>query len=290
MKLKIFRKTDKDSIRLLVGNFSDYHLRYKYLTERIQEKAFFFAEPCVVGDIILWRTPLKGKIMSYKEMSKKEQDISMMQFEKSFNELFNNLNKSEEKKRKIKYYFTIPAQSDIYIVENATNKHIVITQWGCELDKGKRQSLNIKKFIDKNIKKQKEDKLRQNIKKIPEILTIPDNPNDFEFAMGKWKSSSNLVSTLTDEPVELFFEFDKQGKGKLTLAEESGNKCTAPLQLKLKKRTLYIEQLDIAKCKNNTQYVKYNMKCISDNNNVAKCTAETDNGDKIIEFSLKHLK
>ena len=294
--MQTLKKTNKDSIRLLIGNFNDYTLRYKYLIEQIKEKAFFFAEPYIAGDIILWRTPLKGKIVAYKNLSKQEQDNTILQFEKLLNELINKLQQNNKLNHKNENYFIIPSQSDIYVIENDLNKTIIITQWGSEPDDGKQQAINIKTFFEENIIKQKEEIKKRRIEIPPpqpiyekvEEFIIPDKPKDFKFAMGKWKSTSNLQNSRTNEAVELFFEFDITGKGTITMLEAGGNKCIGPLQLRLEQKTLHIEQLDVAKCDDNQNYVKHNIKCISDDNNIARCIAETNDGNKIIEFNLEH--
>ncbi len=310
--MQTIKKTDKDSIRLLVGNFNDYILRYKYLYNQIKEKAFFFAEPYLAGNIILWRTPLKGKIIPFGKLQKNEKDKTIFQFDVFYKELCKKLNQNTKLINEINNCFIIPSESDIYVIENDLSKNIILTQWGSEFDERKATPFNVKSYFEEiienqkeKIRKQKEEKRKQEEKRRreeerkkqapkpisqPEVLLIPDAADDFEFAMGKWKSTSDLRSTLSEESVELFFEFDKKGKGTLTLLEESGNRCFAPLQLRLEKKVLHIEQLDVAKCENDSFYIKNNIKCVSDDNNVAHCVTETSSGDKIVEFTLEHLK
>ena len=331
--MQTIKKTNKSSIRFLLGNNNEYSLIYKYLTNKINENAFFFAKPYIVGNTILWQTPLEGKIIPFVKLSKNEQENISFKFEKSFNELTKKIKHNTKFDDKIENYFVVPSLSDIYIVENELTKNIIITQWGSKTDDDNFPYVNIKNIITdfiikkkneirikkeqeririekeqeririkkeqeriemekerERIRKLEEEEMRKKVEEQSDVLKIPDTHTDFKFAMGKWKSTSDLQKAGTKEPIELFFEFDISGKGTLTLLEKSGNKCVAPLQLSLKNKTLHIEQLTEAICENNSKYVKHTIKCVSDDNNVAHCTAETKSGSKIVEFTLSHIK
>ncbi len=148
--------------------------------------------------------------------------------------------------------------------------------------------------------KAKIDSLRREIDKLLQLcdstsnndeseLVIPDNPKDFEFAKGRWKSSSDLHNLLTKESIELFFDFEKDGTGKLTMREADGNLCYASLTLSTDKKILNIVQDESAKCIDGLNYEIYEFQCVQTGKGAAQCRAETSANKKVIDFTLKRV-
>jgi hypothetical protein len=123
--------------------------------------------------------------------------------------------------------------------------------------------------------------------KIDSALVIPKNPKDLTFAEGKWKSSNDLVSTIDKKHVQLFFDINKSGKGKLTLVEENGTKCMADIKVSFETGKLIMNQLGNALCPNNKYYYPYQFECVQGNNNEADCKAkQKDSNSDVIHFKL----
>ncbi len=118
-------------------------------------------------------------------------------------------------------------------------------------------------------------------------LNIPDSATNVCFAAGKWKSSNNLRNDKTGKSIMLFFEFDCSGKGKITLVEDNGNKCSADLQAKYEGGLLKFEQKDKTLCEDNTFYRPYKFECKRGENGVAKCKAKNkETNADVVDFEL----
>lgn len=123
-----------------------------------------------------------------------------------------------------------------------------------------------------------------------ENLIIPDDAQDFEFATGLWKSTSDLTNSLSNEPVELYFQFNNDGTGEVTFLEADGNKCYSDLTLALVDNSLTFTQTGEALCEDSERYLVHTFVCKSEDNNVANCVATTSDGDDLIEFTLERVK
>lgn len=121
-------------------------------------------------------------------------------------------------------------------------------------------------------------------------MVIPEDPTDFEFAAGRWKSTSDLHNIRTKESVELFFNFNKDGSGKLTMREADGNLCKANLQLEFSGKTLNIIQKNEARCEDGNGYEKYRFSCDATSSGTAVCEAISSSDTKVIDFKLKRVK
>ncbi len=122
-----------------------------------------------------------------------------------------------------------------------------------------------------------------------EELIIPDDPKDFDFAKGRWKSSSELHDKNTKESIELYFDFYEDGTGKLTMKEANGNMCYASLKLETDKNILNIIQNEKAKCTDGKEYEIYKYQCVTTGKGAAVCNAKTKSDKSIVEFTLKRV-
>ncbi|WP_367391335.1 S8 family serine peptidase [Lewinella sp. LCG006] len=139
------------------------------------------------------------------------------------------------------------------------------------------------------------NRLKEELKRLREILQdsnrlgliIPEDPEDLSFAEGIWKSSTDLMSSLSGEKLELYFKFNKDGSGELTILETDGDQCKAPLKVNLYPNKMEIDQLTDAKCKgSDPDYSPYSIRCISNNNQVAICRAVNKTNKSEVEFQL----
>ncbi|MBU0765440.1 MAG: S8 family serine peptidase [Bacteroidetes bacterium] len=104
------------------------------------------------------------------------------------------------------------------------------------------------------------DSLKREIERLSKMcrdttseLVIPDDADDFTFAEGKWRSSSDIHNIEDKQPVAIYFDFNKDGTGTITLIEQDGSECTAPLDLTLEKNVMKINQKSPAFCDDGKQ-------------------------------------
>ena len=117
-------------------------------------------------------------------------------------------------------------------------------------------------------------------------LVIPENPTDLSFADGLWKSTTELFSSISEEPLELYFQFDASGSGEIIILELDGTKCQAPLEVNLFPNKMELEQLSPAMCQSGMGYQPYSVRCISIGNQTANCKAinQIDHGEVIFQL------
>ncbi len=122
-------------------------------------------------------------------------------------------------------------------------------------------------------------------------LIIPDNPEDLSFAEGSWKSSNDLISTVDESKISLYFDIRKDGNGKLTLVEEKdgGRTCVADLEISFLDGKLIMIQPDNAICDGDGGYYNaYKFECVQGEKGVADCKAiQKDGSGDLIDFKLR---
>ena len=80
-----------------------------------------------------------------------------------------------------------------------------------------------------------------------QLLEIPDDASDLSFALGRWKSTTDLYSSENPQmPVEIYFDIKPDGTGIVTYQEGSGNKFTASLDVTFKDGRLVMRQSENA--------------------------------------------
>jgi serine protease len=123
-----------------------------------------------------------------------------------------------------------------------------------------------------------------------EKLTIPDQPTtDLRFAEGRWRASENLVRSNDQQAIQLVFEIQSDGAGRITY-EEPGSTCPAPLTLSFKNRELSILQQTDAPCSTGkSRYERYQFVCVADSQHSAKCTAKDLSGTSttLVDFFME---
>jgi len=136
------------------------------------------------------------------------------------------------------------------------------------------------------------EKLRQICKQdtsANDTLKIPEDENNSDFAIGKWKSTTYIYNE-KGEQVTIYFDFYKDGKGKITLEEPNNTQCTNDLTLSLTKGEFKINQTGNSICNPPPkQYEPYTFICKPDENGCAECTAK-NKVDKSNEFTFKLVK
>jgi hypothetical protein len=132
---------------------------------------------------------------------------------------------------------------------------------------------------------EKIDKLLMEIEKIKDECSSPSTDtfklpgkgktNDLSFAKGRWKSTSPLYNLNNGEKVTVFFDFEKNGNGTITLIEENGTNCTANLSFNYAEGNFNINQLELARCPpSQSSYNPYSFECKADKMGNALCIAK----------------
>lgn len=115
-----------------------------------------------------------------------------------------------------------------------------------------------------------------------DTMRIPPHTKDFEFAEGRWKSTSDLHSVQTNKNVVIYFDFYHDGTGKITLVEPDNTQCSAQLSLSLKSGKFWVDQQASAVCSPPPKkYESYFFVCNPDANNCAECQAQNKNKKKL---------
>ncbi len=143
--MQIIAKKNTSHVRFIAGHLTDISLRYNNIIQEFKENDTytFFAEPIVAGNVIVWRTPLKGKIVSFNSLSDKEQEKAKLLLHKTATILKSTLPENSKINENFNDYLTIPSNEDIYLVKGEGIDKIVITNWGCISDKAGENSIRI---------------------------------------------------------------------------------------------------------------------------------------------------
>lgn len=122
----------------------------------------------------------------------------------------------------------------------------------------------------------------------PDTMKMTPKPDDLDFTLGKWKSTTPLNNVATGEQLTLFFRFLADQTGELTILEPSGNRCTSDLRLRRDKRELKISQPTPAVCRaDNSAYPPYNFTCSPDASGTVICQGvNQQNASNRVTFKL----
>lgn len=107
-----------------------------------------------------------------------------------------------------------------------------------------------------------------------DTMRMPEEIEDLDFSVGRWKSTTSLRNNSNQEVV-IYFDFFANGTGKITLVEPDGTECSATLTLAANRFSFDINQLDLAQCDiDNKSYNPYTFVCQADENGYAHCNAQ----------------
>lgn len=108
-----------------------------------------------------------------------------------------------------------------------------------------------------------------------DTLKIPKGSNDLGLIEGRWKSTTPIFNIKNGEKLEVFFDFQSNGRGKITLVEPDNTSCSGDLAVRLNNAILDINQITSAICQPPPgSYQPYTFKCEPDRNNCVKCSAQ----------------
>lgn len=124
------------------------------------------------------------------------------------------------------------------------------------------------------------------------LLNIPQDAENANFAVGKWKSTSDLTAENGKINVELYFEIKNDATGTVTFVEQSGDKYSADIDVVFKDGKLIINQKDEAiNPKNDITYFKYVYTCSQqEGDDKASCIAQSEQQENtIIDFYMQKI-
>ncbi len=122
-----------------------------------------------------------------------------------------------------------------------------------------------------------------------DTLKIPDKPKDYEFAKGRWKSTTYIYND-SGEKITIYFDFYANGKGVITLVEPDNTQCSANLDLSLNSNKFIVDQKQNSVCNPPPKkYQKYLFECQPDNTGCAECWAQNKT-DRTNRFKFKLIK
>lgn len=122
----------------------------------------------------------------------------------------------------------------------------------------------------------------------PDTMKMSPKPDDLDFTIGRWKSTTPINNIVTGEQLTLFFRFLPDQTGELTILEPSGNRCSSGLLLRRTKRELSIRQPTPSVCRaNNSAYPPYTFTCSPDVSGTVICEGvNQQNSSNRLTFKL----
>ncbi|MBR4441012.1 MAG: S8 family serine peptidase, partial [Bacteroidales bacterium] len=122
-----------------------------------------------------------------------------------------------------------------------------------------------------------------------DVLNIPDNATNADFAKGKWKSTTDLWSTKDSVDIQLLFTIEDNGKGNIVYSQANGRDFKADMEVTFSEGKLIMVQKDEAI---NEKYPEdgfhpYTFTCRQDGNqnDGATCNAEYE-GEPLVSFKM----
>jgi hypothetical protein len=122
----------------------------------------------------------------------------------------------------------------------------------------------------------------------PEPLVFPPDAietGSTDFLTGRWQASSDdLVDSDTKRPISLAFDLD-QGAGDVTITEQSGAVCRAPVDAAFDGETLTLTPRGAIPCPNRAPFYGVTVTCRPSTDRRAVCTGSFPNG-KVFRVDL----
>lgn len=108
-----------------------------------------------------------------------------------------------------------------------------------------------------------------------DALVIPSRSmetGDLGFLQGEWVSITDLVSSLSNEPVVILYAFDQAGGGTTTITRDPSGECVAPVKAQFKPdQKLYIEDQTDVICTDGVVFRKSSVVCEVADSGQATC-------------------
>lgn len=117
-------------------------------------------------------------------------------------------------------------------------------------------------------------------------LEIPESPENMDFLEGRWLCETGLFSERTNEPLKMYFSFDRNGNGQATIYE-SRDQCKGQVAAKMENKHLYLD-LGRAECQNTrNSYRPVSIECSNTSGQQTECHGKYENGK---EWKAKFIR
>jgi hypothetical protein len=121
-------------------------------------------------------------------------------------------------------------------------------------------------------------------KDAPQPLALP--PPDpkpgrsMGFLAGRWRAGEGLADRGTGQPLDLSFNFDKDGKGEVTFRRSDGTVCKGPVTGNMSGAKLNIEGSDSIPCSGGGAYAAPKIECTRDRGGQTQCFGVNPDGSR----------
>ena len=117
----------------------------------------------------------------------------------------------------------------------------------------------------------------------PKALKVPNDPKAAEklgFLEGGWKAGEGLYDNQTKQPLDMSFQFGKDGKGEITMRRQDGSTCKGAVQGKMNGGKLAIEGSQSIPCSSGGSYAPPKIECTKDASGQTQCYGINPNGSR----------
>jgi hypothetical protein len=120
----------------------------------------------------------------------------------------------------------------------------------------------------------------------PKAMTLPETPpggagpKKMDFLEGQWKAGEGLVDKRTQQPLDLGFQFNKEGQGEVTVRQPDGTTCKGPVQGRMNGGKLGIEGNQSIPCSNGGSYGAPKIECTKESNGQTQCFGINPDGSR----------
>jgi hypothetical protein len=120
----------------------------------------------------------------------------------------------------------------------------------------------------------------------PKAMKLPDTPpgaadrKKMDFLEGQWKAGEGLVDKRTQQPLDLGFQFNKDGQGEVTVRQPDGTTCKGPVQGRMSGGKLGIEGNQSIPCSNGGSYGAPKIECTKESNGQTQCFGINPDGSR----------
>jgi hypothetical protein len=120
----------------------------------------------------------------------------------------------------------------------------------------------------------------------PKAMKLPDtppgtaDPKKMDFLEGQWKAGEGLVDKRTQQPLDLGFQFNKEGQGEVTVRQPDGTTCKGPVQGRMSGGKLGIEGNQSIPCSNGSAYGAPKIECTKESNGQTQCFGVNADGSR----------
>jgi hypothetical protein len=120
----------------------------------------------------------------------------------------------------------------------------------------------------------------------PKAMKLPDtppggaDPKKMDFLEGQWRAGEGLVDKRTQQPLDLGFQFNKDGQGEVTVRQPDGTTCKGPVQGRMSGGKLGIEGNQSIPCSNGSAYGAPKIECTKESNGQTQCFGINPDGSR----------